>query len=97
MNSQESDDESTSCQEMPLCNIGADTQEYLDTPFQATKQTDEILLEKFKSGCFNTFKFLENDKKEHKVKIQRRFQLTRVYINRERKRTQRVAINQKGF
>ena len=62
-----------------------------------TCQYYHLLLEKFKSGCFNPFKFLENDKKEHKVKIQRRFQLTRVYINRERKRTQRVAINQKGF
>ena len=60
MNSQESDDESTPCQEMPLCNVGADVQDCFDIPFQAIKQHDDILLEKFKTVYQRIFKEISN-------------------------------------
>ena len=60
MYSQESDDESTPCQEMPLCNIGADMQEYLDIPFQVTKQNEEILLDQFKTAYQRVFEEISN-------------------------------------
>ena len=60
MNSQESDEEPTPYQEMSLCNIGADMQEYLDIPFQATKQHDEILLHKFKTYYKREFREISN-------------------------------------
>ena len=50
MNSQGSDEESTLYHEIQICNICLDMREYLDIPCQATKQQDEIILDKFKTA-----------------------------------------------
>ena len=55
MNSRGSDEESTPYHEIQLCYICADMREYLDIPFQATKQKEGIFLDKFKTAYQRVF------------------------------------------